>query len=142
MGIERHLLENCYVALPTLPMPDRETERWVTIEKGAEIGKSSALITPEAYLNLQKSFAESSLPLPDNEKQLLFTEITKEQRELINSLIALSNSKPELKEQAEGLLKTVGKKVYFSKVGAGVASLMGYEYVGKLVYDEIYIKHI
>lgn len=146
----------------------------------------------------KKSFAESSLPLPDNEKplmkwgkayfgdgvrinwheedekvirqikelynikptienneipahqgfsedaeiELLFPEITKEQRELINSLIALSNSKPELKEQAEGLLKTVGKRVYCSKVGAGIASLAGYEYVGKLVDDEIYIKNI
>jgi hypothetical protein len=53
MGIERHMLENYYVALPPLPMPNAETVSWVTIEKPVGIGQSSGIINAAIgyYLN-------------------------------------------------------------------------------------------
>ena len=55
MTFERHLLENYYVALPPLPMPNATTVEWVTVKRGASIGKSGEgipLIT--GYFDVRK----------------------------------------------------------------------------------------
>ena len=45
MTYERHLLENYYVALPPLPMPNATTVERVTVNKTGNVGMSSAVIS-------------------------------------------------------------------------------------------------
>jgi hypothetical protein len=55
MGFDRHLLENYYVALPVLSMPNVETVKWVAMKKGASIGISNRIIDPTIGYFLHES---------------------------------------------------------------------------------------
>lgn len=66
MTFERHLLENYYVALEPLPIPDGDRTTWVTVEKGCSHGKTGTIIDPEKMAELYVNMKPEDLITDNN----------------------------------------------------------------------------